>query len=343
MVLVQTLVAWAACIAQGTSFVEALAADSTHPLAVLSVVLGGVALAVGDFSAAAAIERLGIAVGGPTCFSCMLICGGLGDFLLEGSAKPPLLFSGVAGCILAVLADSQSHVTQPASIDAVALAKSVSSTVDAAALAEPPCHVVIGVPQVRPAEAKGGQDAAPLDAQSASMSAVEPGDAARRSEFVKGMAVAIVGGTIGGLWTVLSTLASRVHELRPATLLFYFHLGELLAIVPVVLAYGRLFGGATTGRGLWRMLRTLRRRQVKWTSGAGLCIALGYLCYFATKGDMPRPVAYAVGCSAGSMGMLYGLLYFGEYKKAPREKRLLLLCALGLYPSSIALIACSMA
>ena len=52
MVLVQTLVAWAACIAQGTSFVEALAADSTHPLAVLSVVLGGVALAVGDFSAA---------------------------------------------------------------------------------------------------------------------------------------------------------------------------------------------------------------------------------------------------------------------------------------------------
>ena len=88
LVVVQTVCAWGACAVQGASFWEGLAADSQHPLAIACVVLGGAALAVGDFSAAAAIEKLGVAVGGPVCFSCMLICGSVGDFALEGSARP---------------------------------------------------------------------------------------------------------------------------------------------------------------------------------------------------------------------------------------------------------------
>ncbi len=45
--------------------------------------------------------------------------------------------------------------------------------------------------------------------------------------------------------------------------------------------------------------------------------------------------------AAGSTGMVYGLLAFSEYKGASRNKKALLLLALGLYPSSIALIALS--
>ena len=109
MVAVQTCCALLACLCMGDHFFAALKADSQHPAAALFVFFGGAALAVGDFSAAAAIERLGVAVGGPVCFSCMLICGAVGDFLLEGSAHPGLLFGGVAGCMCAVVADSQSH------------------------------------------------------------------------------------------------------------------------------------------------------------------------------------------------------------------------------------------
>jgi len=39
--------------------------------------------------------------------------------------------------------------------------------------------------------------------------------------------------------------------------------------------------------------------------------------------------------------MVYGLLAFSEYKRSSRNKKALLLLALGLYPSSIALIALS--
>ena len=156
------------------------------------------------------------------------------------------------------------------------------------------------------------------------------------------MTVAVVGGCIGGMWTVLSTLASYRHPLDPLVLLFYFHLGEAVFIVPVVLVYGRLFGGATSLAGLLQLIRGLSRRQAAWTAAAGLCIAVGYLCYFATRGVVPRAVAYAFGCAAGSTGMLYGLLVFAEYAGASRRKKALLLLALGLYPSSIALIALSM-
>ena len=73
MVLTQTLCAFIACLATGDRFLTALVADSKHPTAVLCVFLGGAALAIGDFSAAAAIERLGVAVGGPVCF-CPRVC-----------------------------------------------------------------------------------------------------------------------------------------------------------------------------------------------------------------------------------------------------------------------------
>ena len=64
----------------------------------------------------------------------------------------------------------------------------------------------------------------------------------------------------------------------------------------MVLVYGRLFGGATRLGPLLRLMRGLRRRQAAWTAAAGLCIAVGYLCYFATRGVVPRAVAYAFGC-----------------------------------------------
>ena len=64
----------------------------------------------------------------------------------------------------------------------------------------------------------------------------------------------------------------------------------------MVLVYGRLFGGATRLGPLLRLIRGLRRRQAAWTAAAGLCIAVGYLCYFATRGVVPRAVAYAFGC-----------------------------------------------
>ena len=80
-----------------------------------------------------------------------------------------------------------------------------------------------------------------------------------------------------------------------------------------------------------------------WTCAAGLAIAGGYVCYFATKGSVPRPVSYAFGCSAGtSTGCIWGLLGFREYKGASWRRVRLLLIALALYPLSIVLIAFSM-
>ena len=49
------------------------------------------------------------------------------------------------------------------------------------------------------------------------------------------MIVAVAGGCIGGMWTVLSTLASHAHPLDPMCLLFFFHVGEVVFIIPVVL------------------------------------------------------------------------------------------------------------
>ena len=93
--------------------------------------------------------------------------------------------------------------------------------------------------------------------------------------------------------------------------------------------------------GLRSTLRGLHRRQALWSILSGVFIAIGYLCYFLTRGTLPRAVAYAFGCSAGSTGMVWGLLYFKEYEGAPRHKKALLLLALLLYPSSIALVAAS--
>ena len=58
----------------------------------------------------------------------------------------------------------------------------------------------------------------------------------------------------------------------------------------------------------------LTRRQVVWTSSAGVCIAVGYLCYFAElHAGISSPVAFGFGCAAGVTGMLYGLFVFKEY------------------------------
>lgn len=82
-------------------------------------------------------------------------------------------------------------------------------------------------------------------------------------------------------------------------------------------------------------------RQVVWTSSAGVCIAVGYLCYFAElHAGISSPVAFGFGCAAGVTGMLYGLFVFKEYQGAihgaTRLKTLLLLLALTLNPLSIA-------
>lgn len=348
MVVTQTACAWAACCCS-PHFFGALVADSTHPLAVLCVVGGGAALAIGDFAAAAAIEELGVAVGGPVCFSCMLIVGSIGNFLLEGSAHPGLLWLGIAGCMAAVLADSQSHSHDVAAVDRLALAKADS----AAEMAPQTAQQVVPPQTASPEVPRHKIDIAVPPLEGGASSAEEPTPAPRPpshrvslrasdSNFKKGMVVAVGGGAVGGLWTVLSTLASRVHALDPLVLLFYFHLGELLFITPVVLLFGRLFGGVTSARRLYAMVRALSRWQALWTCAAGLCIAVGYLCYFATKGAVPRAVAYAFGCSAGSTGMVYGLCCFGEYAGAARSKKALLLLALLLYPSAIATLALSM-
>ena len=385
MVAVQSCCAFLACLCMGDRFFAALAADSQHPAAVLFVFLGGAALAIGDFSAAAAIERLGVAVGGPVCFSCMLICGAVGDFLLEGSAHPGLLFGGVVGCMCAVVADSQSHPPRqpPKPADELRLVSADSAVAVATAAGAPELRRAeetakhqaeerrqgSAMPSIAPTglslSKEGAEEVEEGRQQQQGPAAVEleeggKGDGKRdgkgdgkaphggggggggRDEFRRGMTVAVVGGCIGGMWTVLSTLASYRHPLDPLVLLFYFHLGEAVFIVPVVLVYGRLFGGATSLAGLLQLIRGLSRRQAAWTAAAGLCIAVGYLCYFATRGVVPRAVAYAFGCAAGSTGMLYGLLVFAEYAGASRRKKALLLLALGLYPSSIALIALSM-
>jgi hypothetical protein len=316
--------------------------------------LRGARLNFVQFSAAAAIERLGVAVGGPVCFSCMLICGSVGDYVMEGSAHPVLLWSGILGCLAAVVADSRSHPSSPAS---PLLDKAAPTSTDSAAVSatrwpeEVPSTDSVVTLEVECATDEGGSKArateppcAPPPARIAAKAERAAPEHAASGSVRLGMLVAVGGGLTGGLWTVLSTLASRVHPVRPTTLLFYFHLGELVAIVPVVLAYGRLLGGgATTARELWGMARGLDRRQLGWTAAAGACIAIGYVCYFATAGLIPRAVAYGFGCAAGSLGMVWGLLVFHEYAGATWRKRALLLFAMALYPSSIALIAASMA
>lgn len=340
MVVAQTLCALLACGAHGAAFFTTLVSDSQNVLAVLSVVLGGGALAVGDFAAAAAIERLGVAVGGPVCFSCMLVCGAVGDFLLEGSTNPLLLFAGVLGCMAAVIADSKSHPEHAANERVELTSADGAAAVAAASLPQVSATMAtmeLGSPELpEAADAAAKNDAQPPVSSSSS----SPGSS---RSFRIGMRVAIGGGCVGGMWTVLSTLASHVHELQPLSLLFYFHLGEAAFIVPVVLGYGRLFNGATSLKELGGLLRGLTRRQVAWTVAAGACIAIGYLTYFATIGAVPRPVAFGFGCAAGSTGMLYGLCVFHEYKGATRRHKCMLLLAFCLYPSSIALIALSMA
>ena len=446
MVLTQTGCAFLACFASGDQFFAALAADShASPTAVFCVLLGGAALAIGDFSAAAAVERLGLAVGGPVCFSCMLICGAIGDFLLEGSAHPLLLFGGVAGCGCAVVADSQSHPPKRrsslASADgaqAVAAATEegrLESEVErairvikqaegvATASPVPPTRLALaddgggeekegvagagapggGTPGA--SEARRSLPTAPMSAveleeggrlpasstgssgqqaDEASARAMARGDA-DRSEFRKSMAVAVVGGCIGGMcaephasayallpwrlvccsragvpclgaggqcsppsprtrtpstpWSSSSTSTWARRSASPqASRAFVAYSGSPRAppphptprslhpprapsthpalppthappaaaatpdrsppppALPVVLVYGRLFGGATRLGPLLRLIRGLRRRQAAWTAAAGLCIAVGYLCYFATRGVVPRAVAYAFGC-----------------------------------------------
>lgn len=342
MVAVQTLAACLFCLAT-PGFVEALVADSQHPGAVLTVFIGGAALAVGDFSAAAAVERLGIAVGGPVCFSCMLLTGAIGNFMLEGSAHPALFFSGVALCMCAVVSDSQSHPHRSAD-SSLASADSAAATAATELEAAP-----------APAELKVVAATVPTDAvlseRSIDDGAAEKQQSSSRAsrassrEFRVGMAVAVGGGVVGGMWTVLSTAASHAYgELHPLVLLWWFHLGEAAFIVPVVLVYGRLFAtGTTTLAALRGAVRAMRPRQLAWTSMAGLAIAVGYGCYFTTKGTVPRPVSYAFGCAAGtSMGVVWGLLCFREYEGASWRKTALLLLALALYPTSIAVIALSM-
>ena len=363
MVFTQTLCSWiAVAIIEAPSGFEALIAESQHPIAIACVVLGGAALAVGDFAAAAAIERLGVAVGGPVCFSFMLVCGSVGDFLLEGSANPALLWCGIAGCLCAVVADSQSHPA-PSSTDQVSLtsadsaADSAADSVVESAGAAPsvpqvpattPAIVVVELAELTDVPLDGG-DLAQIESAQPQKQQRQQQQRRRqhaagggRADFRLGMTVAIAGGCIGGMWTVLSTLASHAHELSPTSLLFYFHVGEFIFIVPVVLFYGKLFNGHTTLSALYASMRSLTRRQVAWTCAAGVCIAVGYLCYFATKGSVPRPAAYGFGCAAGSTGMVWGLCFFGEYENTPWRKRALLLLAIALFPSSIALIALSM-
>ena len=73
-----------------------------------------------------------------------------------------------------------------------------------------------------------------------------------------------------------------------------------------------------------------------------MCIAVGYLCYFAElHAGISSPVAFGFGCAAGITGMLYGLFVFKESHGATRLKTMLLLLALTLYPLSIATIAAS--
>ena len=79
-------------------------------------------------------------------------------------------------------------------------------------------------------------------------------------------------------------------------------------------AFGCLFQQETELARLGAQVRGLTRRQVVWTSSAGVCIAVGYLCYFAElHAGISSPVAFGFGCAAGITGMLYGLFVFKEY------------------------------
>ena len=100
MVAVQTLLAWALCITTGGSVFVAEAL-SVNPLAALSVITGGAALAIGDFAAAAAIGCIGVAVGGPVTFSMMLIGGTTLDYFLEGNV---VAASAAAAAVVAAAA-----------------------------------------------------------------------------------------------------------------------------------------------------------------------------------------------------------------------------------------------
>lgn len=339
MVAVQTLAAGVLCLAT-PGFV-----DSRHPEAVLSVFVGGAALAVGDFSAAAAVERLGIAVGAPVCFSCMLLTGAVGDFLLEGSAHPGRFFGGVALCMCAVVSESQSHPRRSApSLAPADLAAATAAVELEAAPAAAELRVVAATALTDAVLSERSIDGGRTAEKQQQSSSSGSGSGGSR-EFRMGMAVAVGGGVVGGLWTVLSTAASHAHgALHPLVLLWWFHLGEATFIVPVVLVYGRLFAtGTTTLSALRGAVRALRPRQLAWTSLAGLAIAAGYGCYFATKGTVPRPVSYVFGCAAGtSMGVVWGLLVFREYEGVSWRKTSLLLLALALYPTSIAFSALSM-
>jgi len=95
--------------AQADSFFTVLGRESQYTAALVAVTAGGGALAVGDFAAAAAVELLGVAVGGPVTFTTGLIGGMLVDYFMDGCAKPGYLLVGGLCAVAALVCDSQSH------------------------------------------------------------------------------------------------------------------------------------------------------------------------------------------------------------------------------------------
>lgn len=319
------------------SFAYGMVTDSTKVMSIILLLLGGCFIGYGDSAATMAIEHLGLGLGGPIVFGLSLSLGTVFDFVLQRdntTSEAVLLFIAVACVFTAIHIDANSYqhnlnknATKMAQVtlstkkpkkDDVALRKSKSMV-----------HLEQGGPQTSLLNNKDLYQPVSTEAP--------PCVAVHEIERPRAIKLALVGGVIMACWSPCSTAATYVDTMFFYSLFFWFQTGELVGIIPSVLIQINAAGDPKTFRDVVRDITSMTFVEVICASTAGVFVAIGYFCYFATSSSIPRATAFAIGSCSPLVNK--GVAYmFNEYEEFSWKGKFYLLFSAFLYALAIYLL-----
>lgn len=326
------------------SFAWAIVDDSGKTLSILLLLVGGCCIAYGDSAATMAIEHLGLALGGPMVFGISLSFGTAFDFVLQRkntTSEAVLLFMAVVCVFWAIYIDACSHEhnmdkakTAPVSLPHQTLEKNKKMpyrkcksmiNMDAAK----PQSSLLAIPQHAFVDVECSKKSMEIP--------LLPNVATHAIPRPRAIKLALAWGMVMACWSACSTAATDVDSMYFYSLFFWFQTGEVIGIVPSVMMQLKIAGDPKNLRDVLREIRSMTLSDVACSATAGIFVAVGYFCYFATSDTIPRATAFAFGSCSPIVNKAVAYV-FREYDDFSWKGKFYLLFSAFLYAVAIYLL-----
>jgi len=301
-----------ACLPVGSGSCTSIAFSGAKVAAALGA---GVVFNVANLLLVVAFTLAGLAVAFPLVIGTALVVGTSTTYAIDPTGRPALLFSGVLLALLAVLASARSHQLLEAHRAADEGGKRGGEGAEEA---------LVGP------GGGGGEEA----------SSSSSGGGGRSRNVV---ALCVAAGVLMGTWSPLVAYAQQggAGQLTPYGEFLFFSLAALLTTPPLLMLQQADVLIPRTGPRIALSASACwgTAPGFGWGAVGGFVWSTGTLANAVAGNEIGFALSYALGQSAPMVGVLWGLLYYGEYDGAPPSSRRALGAMFALYAGAIALMA----